>query len=215
MESSEVSKLFSVKQVLIDDECHKDELGHVNKVGANSVGRLLGDRIPQLKCLRKHLSLHYKHQNSQTPKQPADILVMKLEGLQETVNSEMVAYLDIVQKKFLHEEVAAGVENKTDYLKDLKMIENKDMSVEMREEAESRVKKEVLRQGVWIGNGDLLTCKMFYVAKSLRYSLSLYSKYKDIIIQATQCNCSRTPGLLGNISSPTLSSQDGQGLPGL
>ena len=119
--------------------------------------------------MKQHLPLlHYKHQNSDLPNQPANILIMKLEGLQETVNSEMVQYLDILQRKFLHEEVAAGVEDKSEYIKDLKTIEDRDASDTVRKEAEDRVKKEVLRHGSWIGHGDLLTVKMFYIAKSLR-----------------------------------------------
>jgi hypothetical protein len=165
--SSEVHKLFNLKQVLVDDDSHKDELEQVKKVAANTIGRLIGERLPHLKILRKCLPLHYKHKNSDLPKQPANIMIMKLEGLQETVNSEMVEYLDILQMKYLHE-VAEGAENKIEYLEDLKIIKDKDVSVREREEAEERVKKEVLRHGVWIGHGDLLTMKMFYVAKSLR-----------------------------------------------
>ena len=168
MESAEVSKLFHIKQVLIDDESHKDELKHHNKVSGNTIGRLLSDEVSELKRMKQYLPLHYKHQNSNLPNQPANILIMKLEGLQETVNSEMVQYLDILQRKFLHEEVAAGVEDKSEYIKDLKTIEDRDASDTVRKEAEDRVKKEVLRHGSWIGHEDLLTVKMFYIAKSLR-----------------------------------------------
>ena len=168
MESWKVAKLFNLEQVLVDDISHKDELKHVRKVAANTVGRLVGARLPHLKVLGKHLPLHYKHQNSDVPKKPANIMVMKLEGLQETVNSEMVMYLDILQRKFLHQEVAASVQNKSEYLEDLKLVEDKLVSVRVREQAEQRVRREVLRHGVWVGHGDLLTVKMFYTAKSLR-----------------------------------------------
>ena len=168
MKSSDVEKLFNIKQVLIDDDSHEAELDHVRKVAANTVGRLLGDELPQLKVLRDYLPLHYNHQNSDLDKRPAKIMIMKLEGLQETVNSEMVEYLDSVQKKYLLDEVAAGALDKKQYLQDIKIIQDKDVSVRSREEAEERVKEEVLRHGVWVGHGDLLTMKMFYVAKSLR-----------------------------------------------
>ena len=80
----------------------------------------------------------------------------------------MVQYLDILQRRFLHEEVAASVQNRAEYREDLKVIENKEVTAHEREQAEHRVKQEVLRHGAWIGHGDLLTYKMFYVAKSLR-----------------------------------------------
>ena len=73
-----------------------------------------------------------------------------------------------MQRKYLLDGVAAGALNKNEYLEDIKIIRDKDVSVRLREEAEERVKKEVIRHGVWVGHGDLLTMKMFYVAKSLR-----------------------------------------------
>ena len=167
MESSEVQKLFSLNQVLVDDESNKSELEHIKKITANTVGRLLGHRIPHLNVLRHCLPLHYKHQNSDIPKHPANIMIMKLEGLQETVNAEMVEYLDNIQMEFLLE-VAEGAHNKHEYLDDITIIQDKDVSVTVREQAEDRVKREVRRHGSWIGHGDLLTMKMFYVAKSLR-----------------------------------------------
>ena len=88
--------------------------------------------------------------------------------MQETVNSEMVQYLSDVQMKFLVDEVAEGAENKKSFMDDLKLALDKDISDELRENAELRIKSEVTRHGSWIGHGDLLTMKMFYVAKSLR-----------------------------------------------
>ena len=168
MESSKVAELFNLEQVLIDDESHKAELKQVTKVAVNSVGRLLAKRLSRLKVLKEHLPLHHEHQNSEVPNEPANIMIMKLEGLQETVNSEMVEYLDILQRRFLHEEVAAGMDDISGYREDLKLIEDKEVSIKEREDAENRVKQEVLRHGSWVGHGDLLTVKMFYTAKSLR-----------------------------------------------
>ena len=123
----------------------------------------------QAKVLRKYLPLNYSHLNSNQNHEPANIMIQKPEGLQETVNAEMVEYLDNVQMKFLVDEVAQGASDKEEFLKDLKLVTNKDTPEELREDAEDRIKKEVLRHGVWIGHGDLLTMKMFYVAKCLRY----------------------------------------------
>ena len=101
--------------------------------------------------------------------EPANIVIQKPEPLQETVNSEMVEYLDTVQKRFLETEVSESVENKEEYLKDLQLAYNVKAEVEIREEAIKRIKEEVLRHGVWIGSRDLLTMSMFYTAKSLRW----------------------------------------------
>ena len=118
--------------------------------------------------LRKYLPLHYDHPNSRTKKEPANIIIQKPEALQETVNAEMVEYLDKVQKNYLEKEVSESVENKEEYFKDLKTAYDGNATQVWREAAITRIKKESIRHGVWIGHGDLLTMKMFYVAKSLR-----------------------------------------------
>ena len=119
--------------------------------------------------LRKHLPLNYNHPNSKKKKEPAYTIIEKPEALQETVNAEFVEYLDKVQWRFLVDEVAEGVENKEQYMLDLKHAKDHAITDEVREAAVKRIKEEVIRHGVWIGHGDLLTMKMFYVAKSLRY----------------------------------------------
>ena len=118
--------------------------------------------------LRKYLPLNYQHPNSNKKPEPANIIIQKPEALQETVNSEMVEYLDKVQRNFLEFEVAESVDNKAGYLKDLHTAYDVTASFELRDAAINRMKQEVIRHGVWIGHGDLLTVKMFYVAKSLR-----------------------------------------------
>ena len=168
LESSQVPELFKLSQILITDPKNKDELDHIQKIVANTVGRLLGERVPAVNILRKYLPLHYKHKNSSNKKTPADLIIVKPEGLQETVNSEMVEYLDKVQMRFLVNEVAESLEDKKAFLDDLEVIQDTETSDGVRQAAENRVKEAVLSHGVWIGHGDLLTMKMFYVAKSLR-----------------------------------------------
>ena len=119
--------------------------------------------------MKKYLLLNYKHVNSDKKKEPANTTIQKPEALQETVNAEMVEYLDKVQWRFLVDEVAEGTENKEEFMLDLKLVKSNSTSDEIREAAEARIMKEVTQHGVWIGHGDLLTMKMFYVAKSLRY----------------------------------------------
>ena len=118
--------------------------------------------------MRKYLPLNYQHPNSNKEKNPADIIIQNPEGLQETVNAEMVQYLANVQMKFLVDEVAEGAQNKDAFLADLKLATDQSTADDTREAAEIRIKNEVVHHGIWIGHGDLLTMKMFYVAKSLR-----------------------------------------------
>ena len=103
------------------------------------------------------------------PKKSAETIILKPEALQETKNNEMVEYLDKMQWSFLVDEVAeAATTDKETFMRDLKLSTSKTTTDEEREAAEARIKRDVRRHGVWVGSGDLLTVKMFYVAKSLR-----------------------------------------------
>ena len=113
--------------------------------------------------------LNYQHPNSERNKQPAETIIVKPEPLQETVNSEMVEYFDKIQWNFLVDEVAeSDTTDKEIFFADLKLTTDKSAEDNVREDAELRIKEAVHRHGVWVGSGDLLTMKMFYVAKSLR-----------------------------------------------
>ena len=121
--------------------------------------------------LRKYLPLQYAHPNSSKKKEPANIIIGKPEPLQETVNAEFVEYLDKVQRNYLEKQVSESVENQEEYFRDLKVAYDVDSELEAREPAINRLEKESIRHGVWVGGGDLLTMKMFYVALSLRLVL--------------------------------------------
>ena len=129
--------------------------------------------LSQAKLLHKYLPLCYDHPNSGVKKEAANIIIQKPEALQETVNAEFVEYLDKVQRNYLEKEVAESVEDKEAYFIDLKTAYNVNAQDEVREAAIDRLMEESVRHGVWIGGGDLLTVKMFYVALSLRYTFVL------------------------------------------
>ena len=85
------------------------------------------------------------------------------------MNAEFVEYLDKVQKNYLEKEVSESVKNKEEYFKDLRLAYDVNAELEIREAAIARLEVEAIRHGVWVGSGDLLTMKMFYVALSLRF----------------------------------------------
>ena len=118
--------------------------------------------------LRKYLPLRYAHPNSTKKEEPANIIIGKPEPLQETVNAEFVEYLDKVQRNYLENQVSESVENQEEYFRDLRAAYDVNADLEVREAAIERLEKESIRHGVWVGGGDLLTMKMFYVALSLR-----------------------------------------------
>ena len=140
----------------------------------------------QGKVLRKYCPLKYAHPNSNKKPIAANIIIQKPEPLQETVNAEFVEYLDKVQKNYLEKEVSESVKNKEEYFKDLRLAYDVNADLEIREAAIARLEMEAIRHGVWVGSGDLLTMKMFYVAVSLRFVLilsitSLYARARPII----------------------------------
>ena len=138
--------------------------------------------IFQGKDLRKYFPLKYAHPNSNKKPLAANIIIQKPEPLRETVNAEFVEYLDKVQRNYLEKEVSESVENKEEYFKDLRLAYDVNAELEIREAAIARLEVEAIRHGVWVGSGDLLTMKMFYVALSLRFVM-------------TVCNIGiRTPG---------------------
>ena len=132
--------------------------------------------------LRKYLPLQYAHPNSSKKKEPANIIIGKPEPLQETVNAEFVEYLDKVQRNYLEKQVSESVENQEEYFRDLKVAYDVDSELEAREAAINRLEKESIRHGVWVGGGDLLTMKMFYVALSLRLVLYNIDQLRGIHI---------------------------------
>ena len=169
MNSELVPDLFGEKEILIENEKHVAELNHLKTVVANTIGRVLSDRVEKAKVLRKFLPLNYVHPNSGKKEEPANIMIQKPEPLQETVNAEFVEYLDKVQRNYLEKEVAESVKDKDKYFRDLKTAYDVNENEEVREAAIDRLKVESVRHGVWIGHGDLLTMSMFYVALSLRF----------------------------------------------
>ena len=48
LKSTDVADLFDIKEILIEDDKHANELDHVKKVIAISVGRLLANRVKQV-----------------------------------------------------------------------------------------------------------------------------------------------------------------------
>ena len=169
MNSELVPDLYHENEILIENEKHVAELNHLKTVVANTIGRVLSDRVEKAKVLRKFLPLNYVHPNSDKKQEPANIMIQKPEPLQETVNAEFVQYLDNVQRNYLEKEVAESVQDKDKYFKDLKTAYDVNENEEVREAAIDRLKVESVRHGVWIGHGDLLTMSMFYVALSLRF----------------------------------------------
>ena len=61
--------------------------------------------------------------------------------------------------------VAKASGDEEEFLRKLQVLEDTDVPVEVREPIEKEVKEAVLRFGVWIGHGDLLTVKMIQEAR--------------------------------------------------
>ena len=78
----------------------------------------------------------------------------------------MIKLMIRIQRQFLRA-VAKTQEDEENFVSKLRMLEDPDADVEAREQAEQDVKEAVLKFGVWVGAGDLLTVKMIQEAGML------------------------------------------------
>ena len=86
--------------------------------------------------------------------------------LQETKNPDTIKLRLRIQRQYL-KDVAKYKGNAPGFLRLLAILEDTDVAVEVREDAEKRVKEAANEFGAWIGHGDLLTVKMVQEAKML------------------------------------------------
>ena len=142
-------------------------LNHHKKVTAIVVGRKLAESVPDASKLKRFLTNHYQHPNSDHEVKPAILFSKPPQYYNEIINTEMCDMLDQVQLDYLHL-IAELLPNKTAYLDDLKLIQDSDCETSERESAEERVAGFCLDAGEYIGHGDLLTFERFFLAKRSR-----------------------------------------------
>ena len=166
MSKEEAMKLFSKDQVLLGSEDNKEEREHLLKVIGIAVGKILAVNRNEAKKLLDHLPAHHQHKKSHLKPTPALTFILKPYPYQETKNPDMIKLLVRIQRQFILS-VAKAQGNQPDFLKLIQLLEDADADEEERLEAEKVVMEEVLKFGVWIGSGDLLTVKMIQEARML------------------------------------------------
>ena len=117
--------------------------------------------------LRRLLPNHYQHPTSKTNPKQADLFTKKPQYKDEKKNSDIQQIVEREQLDYLHL-ITELVPDKSQYIGDLAIIQDKDAGSEIREGAENRVHKACLSAGEYIGHGDLLTMQRFFYAKRLR-----------------------------------------------
>ena len=162
----EALALFSKEQVLLGAEQNKDEKDHLLYVVGVEVGKILAANRPAAEKLKKYLPSHHLHKNSAVKPTPAITFILKPYPYQETKNPDMIKLMIRIQRQFLLA-VSKTVDNEQEFLLKLKLLEDADAPIEVREDTEREVKEIVLKFGVWIGAGDLLTVKMVQEAVML------------------------------------------------
>ena len=155
----EALSLFCKEQVLLDTEENKAEKDHLLYVIGVAAGKVLAAHRPEAKKLASFLPAHHNHSNAHLKPTPAITFILKPYPYQETKNPDMIKLMIRIQRQFLYA-VAKSMDDEEEFIAKLKVLENPDVEIETREKVEKEVKDEVLRFGVWIGAGDLLTVKM-------------------------------------------------------
>ena len=166
MSKEEALKLFSKDQVLLGCEENKEEREHLLEVIGIAVGKILAANRTEAKKLADHLPAHHHHKKSHLKPTPALTFIVKPYPYQETKNPDVIKLLIRIQRKFILS-VAKAQGNRPDFLEKIRLLEDVDAEEAERKEAEQVVMEEVLKFGVWIGSGDLLTVKMIQEATML------------------------------------------------
>ena len=159
-------KFFNKEQVLLSAEVNKLEREHFHEVIGVAVGKVLASRRPEAKKLLQFLPAHHNHEHSGRKLTPALTFILKPYPYQETKNPDTIKLLLRIQRQFL-QAVAKSRSHDPDFVKLLQLLEDTDVMVEDREEAEHKVKEAVQIYGEWVGHGDLLTVKMMQEARML------------------------------------------------
>ena len=155
----EALSFFCKEQVLLGTEQNRDEREHLLYVVGVAAGKILASNRPEAKKLAGYLPAHHNHQNAHLKPTPAITFILKPYPYQETKNPDMIKLLIRIQRQFL-QAVAKTMENDPDFIAKHRLLEDPDADSEVRESAEKDVMEVVLKFGIWIGAGDLLTVKM-------------------------------------------------------
>ena len=163
----EALEFFTRENVLITSNSNKELFDHYNYVVAWTLGRIIGDEVDDFCWMKRVFPKHYTHPNSDTASQKSSLFTQKPLNFCENNNRDMIQILEILQKQYLHL-VAEQVSDKEAFKKDIKTIYSVASDKLVREEAEKRVKEEVVKAGVAVLHGDLLTDVRFETCKRLR-----------------------------------------------
>ena len=166
MSKEEALKLFSKEQVLLGSEENKEEREHLLEVVGVAVGKILAANRNEAKKLADCLPAHHNHKKSHLKPTPALTFIVKPYPYQETKNPDVIKLLIRIQRQLILS-VAKSLGSNPDFLEKIRLLEDVDAEEAERVAAEKVVMEEVLKFGVWIGSGDLLTVKMIQEAKML------------------------------------------------
>ena len=163
----EALEYFTNETVLITSSFNKDLLDHFKYVTVWTLARLLGSKVDGFSWLADVFPVHYNHPNSNTSAMKSLIFTQKPLNLSENSNRDMLLILDILQKQYLNA-ASQRASDPTAFKRDIKIIYSKDVTQDIREAAEQRIKVEIKKAGVAILHGDLLTDVRFETCKRLK-----------------------------------------------
>ena len=176
IDPSTLSKLFETSNFLLSAPQNKDMLLHFKNVVSIKVGNILAASVKEASKLKRFLPSRCSEE-SRANIVPSEVFIPPPDYLNETENAEFFQFCLKKQGEFLSA-VSESADDKDAFKSDLELVKctkvvesgilETESEVKAREDAEERVWKQVERFGKWIGYGDALTYKQFWLgAKAL------------------------------------------------
>ena len=170
-------ELFESEKFLLSSSENKPMLDHLKYVAAVRVGNILVENVKEASRLKKFLPHVHKTGRDKEEIVRSEVFIPPPDYLNEADNAEFFEFCLKKQSEFL-DAVAESVEDKVAFVEDLNVIKcvkvldtgvlESDEEVIARENAEKRVLEQVQHYGGWVGFGDALTFKQFWLgAKAL------------------------------------------------
>ena len=176
MDPSTLPKSFETSNFLLSAPQNNEMLLHFKNAVSIKVGNILAGSVKEASKLKRFLASRCSDE-SRGIIVPSEVFIPPPDYLNETDNAEFFQFCLKKQGEFLSA-VSESAVDKDAFLSDLDLVKctkvvetgilETEAEVKAREDAEERVRKQVERFGRWIGYGDALTYKQFWLgAKAL------------------------------------------------
>lgn len=157
--------LFTTEEMLLTSDQNSDLKKHFEDVVTVTLGRIIGEALPEFRWMLKVLPNHHNHPHSETSSTKSEIHTLKPLYLQETKNKDMVEIVVSQQNHFL--EIVGkhcDDEQKFKECRSKARLISTPAEIEAAKEANKYLHETVNKFGEFVAHGDLLTRERWMVA---------------------------------------------------